>query len=111
MDVLSFIETFPQVKIPLLGMVIDPNLQIVLVVLGGILILIGFVGGQVTFFGASVEGVLKNIYLRFTAFLLGAFFISFAIVPGLGLCEKQNPETLLAPFVATNFVSTPSITR
>ena len=56
-----------------------PSISLGLLVLGGVLILIGFVGGNFKLFGADVAGTISNPWLRLLTALVGLFFIFLAL--------------------------------
>jgi hypothetical protein len=60
------------------------SISIGLLVLGGVLILIGFLGGNFKLFGAEVAATISNRWLRFVAIIFGSVLVFTAL--------KQNPS-------------------
>lgn len=56
------------------------NIQIGLLALGGVLVLIGIVGGNIKIFGAEAAAKVSNPFLRFIAFAFGTFLIVVSVL-------------------------------
>ncbi len=56
------------------------SLPLGLLVLGGVLILIGFLGGNFKLFGAEVAATISNRFLRFTAIIFGIVLVIAALL-------------------------------
>lgn len=70
-----------------------------LLVLGGVLILIGFLGGNFKLFGAEVAATISNRYLRFTAIVFGVALVILALkfsappAPTITESPQNSPST------------------
>ncbi|MBD2501521.1 tetratricopeptide repeat protein [Anabaena azotica] len=75
------------------------TLHIGLFVLGAVLVIIGFVGGNFKLFGAEFSSTVSNPFLRFSAIALGIFLIILAIglnepVPTTQQPPVQDPQLI-----------------
>ncbi|MBR8833398.1 MAG: hypothetical protein DSM106950_04975 [Stigonema ocellatum SAG 48.90 = DSM 106950] len=55
------------------------SISLGLLVLGGVLILIGFLGGNFKLFGAEVAATISNRWLRFVAIIFGSVLVFAAL--------------------------------
>ena len=69
-----------------------PNVQIGLLILGGVLILIAFLGGNFKLFGAEVMATLSSRFLRFVAFLFGVLLLVAVWQPYPNEVPRNPPE-------------------
>ena len=75
-----------------------PNLSIGLFVLGAVLILIGFAGGNFKMFGAEVAATISNRLLRFIATVFGTFLLIVAWQISL----PSNPSLMRGTVASVN---------
>jgi hypothetical protein len=66
------------------------NISLGLLVLGGVLLLIGFLGGNFKLFGAEVAATISNRFLRLAAIIFGAVLV-FASLAG---SAPPNPDQI-----------------
>lgn len=74
------------------------SISLGLLVLGGVLILVGFLGGNFKLFGAEVAATISNRWLRFAAL---AFGVVLLIVAGMTSLPSGSPVTSSSPAVTT----------
>lgn len=75
------------------------SISLGLLVLGGVLILIGFLGGNFKLFGAEVAATISNRWLRFLAIIFGVVLL---ITAGLSSTPSNPSTTSSSPSISAS---------